>query len=297
MADMTDPITYAHPTGDPPPTAPDILVVGEKFHELPWFFTWGLTLFSSNHSAGFISDPLYNYTAYGDNLLAPQADNAIHELKVNISRPLTPKEKEIIEKFMGEIAAADTAIASLPWNAVIIMPNGSTVTAGELKQIWANADFVINDLGHKYNAGTPQENTRGEADYNNGNPVISFNINTVQSYIEDVSASGRGGFWVIFHELGHMTSESRSNYSSIFNDADGYTEQDRQAHERYANDFAKVMADHSVGASPSLSHISAENPYTLGLGSIYTPGEVTPALLIPSWKFDSVEGEGLIPIN
>lgn len=148
---------------------------------------------------------------------------------------------------MGEVAAADKLISSIPDTAVIILPHGNRVSGAELKQIWAKTDFTIIDNHIPGNPPLFSNGTnRGQADYNNGNPMISFAIGQVVANVDEssVSAGGRGGLWVIFHELGHMTENGRS-LNNIYSSY--HSEGDRQLSEQFANDFARTITQFYTG--------------------------------------------------
>ena len=286
--------SHMQPTGSGRAVTEGEIVVTAYFHEQPWFYDWGIIRRYESLQAGFLNLPGYNFSAYTDTVMIEPTghDEDINEVKVTIKRALTPKEQEIIEKFMGEVAAVKMMIDGLSDGAYVIMPNGTRVLAGELKEIWAKTDFTINAKDTLYSNGS----TRSEADYNDGDPKIAFNLDLLTSYVDDPTAGGRGGFWVIMHEVGHMTADSRSNYDVMFRDADGYTESDRQIHERYANDFARVMSDNYTGQFSALFHISDENPYSATVGSVFIPLteiEQSPAN-IPWWKFNTSDGSEFI---
>ncbi len=102
-------------------------------------------------------------------------DQASVQVELNINRTLTAAEGAAVDALNNTIRTATQTINNIPNNAHITLPNGSTVTGAELKQMWASTDFRINEVGTQYANGT----TRGEANYAGGNPLVSFNIDTL----------------------------------------------------------------------------------------------------------------------
>ncbi len=154
------------------------------------------------------------------------ADELAIEITVTID-PVTPEQKVLIEKFKTAVENATNAIRALDDAERIKMNDGSFVTGYELKKLWALTDFVIHPDTKTYANGT----TRGEADYNNGNPQISLNIGVVDGY-EDHGAAGLD--FMILHELGHLTAANR-NFDRI-------TSNPQSAVEEMANDIARAIA-------------------------------------------------------
>lgn len=161
----------------------------------------------------------------------PKDEAAIH-IDVNIQRPLTAEEEQLIKELAKSIQKANEAINAIPDKAKVTLPNGKSVSGQELKEVWKNTDFVINDNGFKYKNGTD----RGEADYNNGNPIVSFNMSLVKSYGDSEAAMN----FLPFHELAHMTSAGRDQNAAFVS---GKSTNDQN--ERLANDIARAIANYS----------------------------------------------------
>lgn len=134
---------------------------------------------------------------------APTDEESV-DITINIYRPLTEAEKAAVENMKATIAAIEAAIKALPNNALLILPNGASVTAADLKAIWAKTDFVINDNSFVY-----LNNGQGEADPNWGNPKVSFNIGYLDQY-DDFTG---GMNYLVAHELGHLTQAGTSFYT------------------------------------------------------------------------------------
>ena len=223
--------------GDELPTLPTIYVVAEPDRTswyMPNFYSWG-------GSPGLNSPD------------APEpTDASAVRMDVMFTRQLTADEQQAVNALAQAIQNTSAAIDAIADNAQIKMPDGRTVTGAELKGIWKNTDFVINENGHQYANGTD----RGEANYNNGNPVVSFNISTLTAY----SHLEGGMTYLPLHELGHMTSIAREQYQN--------TNASYEENERLANDIARAIAD-------NVGHTILNNPG----GGGYSPNP--PVIMIP----------------
>ena len=178
--------------------------------------------------------------------------NAI-EVVVNINRPLSGEEIVALEALRDSIIRVNNAISALADNEMITLPNGSQVTGRELKEIWSKTDFVINDVGIEYDNGS----RRGEAEFSNGNPVISFNIDNVVNYNKHFES---GTNYLVLHEVGHLTSANRA-YDMLVNISQSLVEQ-------MANDIASAIAyESSLDILPASSEImySSGTPLVFGV--------------------------------
>lgn len=183
----------------------------------------------------------------------PDADS--HDTTVNLDEStLTADEKQALADFKASVARADAWVKALPDNAQLRLDNGQIVTGAEVKAAWAKTDFVINPAGTNY----ANNSYRGEADYNGGDPVVRINIDVLNGYNNHAGGSD----YLVLHEIAHLTADQRSNLSSVTNDSDGYTEADRTAHERMANDIARAVTTWNGGtvmANPGDGY-STSNP-------------------------------------
>lgn len=151
------------------------------------------------------------------------------EVNVNITRALTATEQAAVDHLNQSIQKVTDAIAKIADNAKITLSNGSTVTGAELKQIWQNTDFVINE-----NENYANQSGRGEA--NASTQTVSFNIQTLVDY----NANAAGTDYLALHELAHMTSAGVASNNSVW--ADGVlTAAENTANETLANDIAKAI--------------------------------------------------------
>ncbi|WP_420607364.1 hypothetical protein [Novosphingopyxis sp.] len=168
----------------------------------------------------------------------PAADSDSHDVMVNFTRPLTADEQAALTDLQNSITKADTWINNIPDDATLTLQNGDVLTGAQLKSAWANTDFQINEVGTSYQNGT----TLGQADYNGGNPLVSYNIDTVNGYNDSTG----GTDYLVLHEISHLTSEQRTSYEGYHSDG-SYTENERHAHEQMANDIARAVADYNHG--------------------------------------------------
>ncbi len=118
--------------------------------------------------------------------------------------------------FESEWASIEPRASDLPFTlspkGQITLKDGSTVSGAQLNYDWLRTDFEINPVGTVYGEGTAYPQTRGEANYNEGNPLIRVNIDTLAGY----AGSGDAGlnFWV-GHEMGHLTAANRNHDGTV----------------------------------------------------------------------------------
>lgn len=174
-------------------------------------------------------------------------DSASHEVKLNLTHTPTAAEQKAIDNLKARVAAVDAAINGLSDTVVYTLSGGKTATGAEIKDAWSKTDFTINENSHVYANG----GRNGEANWNNGNPEIAFNIGTLQGY----DAFGTAGLnYLILHELSHLTEVQRANLADAYSDG-AYTEAERHAHELEANNLTRALGE------------------TLGLNVVNTPGD------------------------
>jgi len=284
--------THMQPTGDPPPIQEGDIVVLGRMQQTPWLFQpliWGGPAYYPE--ASFVRQRGYVYDLYPNMVDAPLLDEDNHEVTVQIYRELTAAEQASIDRFIGDIARANRIINSLSDFDIIRIPGKADISGAEFKALWSKTDFVIHDNYWTYDNGTQ----RGEAAYQGGNAQISFNIATLQSYVDTPGMAGNGGLWVVMHELGHMTGVGR-DLNAYF--AETHLPYAGQESERFANDFARTITEHFVDTTVPFS--PGSNSYSVEHGSIalfeIPVGDPPPEPNIPSWKFDSLDGTGLISI-
>ncbi|QXT34379.1 hypothetical protein KV697_11130 [Sphingomonas sanguinis] len=197
----------------------------------------------------------------------PESFNVgVHHVDTShLTVPLTAEQKKALDDWKTSIANDDAAINALPDNAVVRVKDDSAagyhnVLASELKSLWSKMNFTLEDQGHVYPNGT----TRGESDYNNGSPKVSFNVDLIAGY-----AKNTGGLdYVALHELGHLSSVARDQINAA--NADGvWTSAETTRREQIANDTAKAITDYSrmtplsnpgYGYSPDASGFSTPAP-------------------------------------
>lgn len=168
----------------------------------------------------------------------PPPDEKRIDVTVNFDRALTPEETAALLDFKAALAANTAFIKGLAASDHVVLANGVTLTGAELKALWAKTDYAINEVGHVYSNSTQ----RGEANYNDGNPKVSFNIDIVVSY----DKWGPPGVQFLgFHELGHISQAGRNSNLNIDANHDGsVSEPERLANERLANDTAAAILNH-----------------------------------------------------
>lgn len=164
----------------------------------------------------------------------PPADTDVHDVTVKVTGPLTPEQQKGVDDLKAAVARADAAIQAIPDNARIALPDGSVVTGAELKAAWAKTDFEVVDNNYPFANGSG----RGEADYNNGDPMVRTTINNLMGY----DAHGAAGMnYLVLHEVAHFMQTQRDDLVAA--NADGsYSEAERHAHEQEANDIAQAIA-------------------------------------------------------
>jgi hypothetical protein len=146
-------------------------------------------------------------------------------ITVQLGRDPTTSELDALQSLRNTIAAIETAINALASNAGWSSPNGAHTTASELKFIWSKIDFVVNlETGFDNGSGL------GQADYNYGDPIVTFNINTLVSY----STGSDTMNFLVAHELGHLSMAGDPNGNPFYTD------------QRTANDVARALL-HGAG--------------------------------------------------
>ncbi len=161
--------------------------------------------------------------------------DALHvDVVVKEGTVLTDAQKAIIAEFKVLVNNIAKQLSEIPDNAILTMANGSTITGAQLKAAWARVDFQINPEGFN---GYRNGSARGEADWANGNPVVSFNIDL----LEDYAAIGGGLEYLAFHELGHLTLAGR-NLNGLL-DAGGMTAAENEQNEEFANSVARAISN------------------------------------------------------
>jgi len=183
-------------------------------------------------------------------------DEASINVHVNIDRPLTENEQKALNDLTQAIIHATQVIDQIPNDAVLTMENESTISGVELKQLWSKIDFEINEKGTQY----PNGLDTGQADYNNGNPYVSFNIDTIKDY----NAFEGGINFLVLHELAHMTNAGRDYYQNLFNSDGVYTVEEFKQNERFANDIARAIANHGNMKILSENYAADVHGYSAG---------------------------------
>lgn len=163
----------------------------------------------------------------------PRDEDSV-DVVLKVSRPLTQDEEAALADLRARIAQVTAIMAGLKKTAVLILPSGARVKGDELKKNWSRTDFVINEVGFVYANRT----TRGEADYNGGNPRVSYNIDTFVTYHQRLD----GMAYLVLHEQGHMTKAGRDLNARVYRDGRITPEEDL-ANERQANDVARAVAN------------------------------------------------------
>jgi len=186
-------------------------------------------------------------------------DTASIQIKVKIDRPLEQSEQKDLDDLKKAIIRVTRGLDKMPGNHILTMDDGRTVNGHELKQLWSKTDFVVNEKNHLYGNGF----RTGEANRNNGNPVVSFNIDIIEKY-KNVGTGGENH--LILHELSHITEAGHSFYAELANSGGEYTDDEFNQNERYANDIARAIAHHC--GIPTLSENDAKKVKE------YSPGGV-----------------------
>lgn len=177
----------------------------------------GLSWTQTGASGGPADDPM------GDTIAPPPLDEggaaAPDEreitITVQINRTLTPSEEQALQKLQETITAIDAAIRALASNAILVLPNGKTVTGADLKAIWAKIDFVINEnepygnLSYRGEANVFGQDTQNVSanDYQ-----ISFNIHN--QALDGYDHREGGMNYLVAHELGHLTQWWTPNFNN-----------------------------------------------------------------------------------
>ena len=165
----------------------------------------------------------------------PPPDEKRIDVTVAFDRALTPAETQALLDFKAAVVANTQAINGLAATDHVTLADGSVITGSELKALWAKTDFIVNENNHTYLNAT----SRGEANYNNGNPKVSFNIDLMESY--DIWGVN-GMQFLSFHELGHITQAGRNSNLNIDADHNGVvSEPERLNNEHLANDTAAAL--------------------------------------------------------
>ncbi|NIJ18665.1 hypothetical protein FHS95_000334 [Sphingomonas naasensis] len=186
--------------------------------------------------------PSYPGGGGGGPVTPPPADALSHDVVIgNLDYPLTAEQLADIQEFRDSVARANTWVNNLADNAQLVLENGDVITGAEVKAAWANTDFVINKAGTVYNPGTPQASTNSESRYNDGNPVVSINMNLLHDY----AGSDGGTDYLVLHEIAHLTSDQRADYTNKLQD--GYTAAEATSHERMASDIARAIVLYNQG--------------------------------------------------
>jgi uncharacterized membrane protein YgcG len=124
-------------------------------------------------------------------------DAFFNEVILHPSITLTAEQQVKFDAFKAVVRAMGAQLAEIPDNAVLDLGGGLMVTGSELKSTWALLDIWINPANTPYDNGT----TRGEANYNFGDPKVSFNIDTLMDYCDSPAEM----IYLVLHELGHLT--------------------------------------------------------------------------------------------
>jgi hypothetical protein len=171
----------------------------------------------------------------------------------------------------------------MPENATLRLSDGKTLTGRELKEIMARLDIEIYD-GRTFRNNSHLVTDRftgkphgGEADYNNGNPVVRFNIGGLERY----NASSGGIEYLFLHEVGHMVNSGLANLERI--GQGGITEAESAAHERNANDIARALGAYigmPVLAAPGFGYDPAFPQFEVP-DTFVPPSDPPPE--IPNW--------------
>jgi len=193
-----------------------------------WDYNWNWDWWNNSYAW---SDPYYGGADMWDTT-PPPADSDSHDVDVNITRPLTAEEQKAVNDLLAFVSKITAAINALPDNYILNLKEGA-VKASEVKSVWANVDYVINEIGTRY----ANQTSRGEANYNGGNPVISFNIDLLVDY----SKSQGGIEFVAFHDFAHLLKVAQDYDYKVTRDADGLTKAEEEAREQMANTIARAL--------------------------------------------------------
>jgi hypothetical protein len=222
-ADTLDIVTKSslatEPQGDP------IVVTGTRLSG--GGFSW--TQSGGGGAFGELPSPGDTPAPPGGDTVAPD-ENEI-TITVQIYRPLTASEQQVLQNLQNAISAIDAAIRGLADNARITLYDGSIVTGAELKALWSKTDFTINPDNTYYGTTNPQN--RGAAIYNGGDPQVFVNLWVLQGYDAQPGDSGLNYF--VGHELGHLVNANRTH--------NGTTPDAGARYEQMANDISRAIAN------------------------------------------------------
>ncbi|WAC49760.1 hypothetical protein OVA03_07635 [Asticcacaulis sp. SL142] len=186
---------------------------------------------------------------------------------INVTTTFTPNadQLKLITDFANQIKVVDAAIKSLPDNAKLTLSDGKTITGSELKLWWSLTDFVVDPPNTTY----PNGANTSEANFNNGNPVVSVSVDVgLGGYFNYAGNTGFNQF--IFHELAHFSSANRDHYDGYYSD-NNYTTAERAQHEMETNDIARAFMNylgvsHFAGGTDSpVFGYSTANPMAITL--------------------------------
>lgn len=169
-------------------------------------------------------------------------DSFFNEVTLDPSIQLSPEQLEKYNAFKAIVRGMGAHLAEIPDNSILDMGNGLTITGAELKSIWARVDFWINPQGTTY----LNETARGEANYNWGDPKVSYNIDVLMEYCDSPAEM----IYLVLHELGHLTQAGR-DYNGMAHRGEVTSTQN----EIFANTIALAIATATQqSAYPSATH-------------------------------------------
>lgn len=198
---------------------------------------------------------------------APPDSAPSPRVDVRISgRVLNADEQRALTELTTAIGDVSRVINGIPNEARMTLADGRAVSGQELREMWSKTEFIIHDT--KYD-GYRNKSARGEADYNDGNPRISYNIGVLTDY----SRTPGGMNYLALHEIGHMTVAGRQTNAEVHRD-EVLTHAENEVNERLANDVARGIAHH--GHLPILPATGISAP-TQGGYSAEIPSFDTPA--------------------
>lgn len=212
---------------------------------------------------GFPTDPYVGGGGEGGIGLPSEYKSTLssgNDLTINIfGRTLNPVEQAALDHFKASVTAGHDAFGYGTKSMTVHLndgtPNGVDVKLTDLAKLYQNADFVINEAGHRYDNGT----TRGESKLNGGNPIISLNIDTLVAY--DKVTGGMN--YLPLHEIGHLSPGAIQH--NLRSDADGFWSDDELR-------IQEMMANDTAYALQVLGH---QTPVAKPEGGGYTPGHGT----------------------
>ena len=101
---------------------------------------------------------------------------------------LTPDQQAAVETLRQVIAHTTDLLNSLPANGIFALPDGSKISVGELRALWAKTDFSITN--EVFGNGMATHPGGGAAYRNGGDPVFRVNA---QDLVFLMSVPSRGG--------------------------------------------------------------------------------------------------------